>query len=68
LDDYLDRNLSPDEARALEQHLDVCLKCLRRYRFEQSLLDGIRSHLRRVHLPSQLIAALKVRLGAAGEG
>ncbi len=67
LDDYLDRNLSPEEVRRVDEHLDECLSCLRKYRFERALLDGIRSRLRRTSLPPQLMASIKLRLDAAGK-
>jgi anti-sigma factor (TIGR02949 family) len=67
LDEYLDRNLSTEEVRRVDQHLDECLSCLQKYRFEKSLLDGIRSRLRRITLPPQLLASLKLRLDAASE-
>ena len=67
LDDYLDRNLSPEEVRRVDEHLDECLSCLRKYRFERSLLEGIRSRLRRIGLPPHLLASVKLRLDAAGK-
>ena len=67
LDDYLDRNLSSEEVRLVDQHLDECLRCLQKYRFERSLLDGIRSRLRRISLPPHLLASIKLRLDAAGK-
>jgi anti-sigma factor (TIGR02949 family) len=67
LDDYLDRNLSTEEVRRVDQHLDECLRCLQIYRFEKSLLDGIRSRLRRISLPPQLMASIKLCLDVAGE-
>lgn len=66
LDDYLDRNLATEEVRRVYQHLDECLSCVRKYRFEQSLLEGIRSRLRRISLPPHLMASIKLRLDAAG--
>jgi anti-sigma factor (TIGR02949 family) len=62
LDDYLDRNLSPDEVREVDQHLDKCLACLLKCRFEQSLLAGLRSRLRRIDLPPHLLASLSFAL------
>jgi hypothetical protein len=68
LDDYLDRNLSSEEVRLVDQQLDECLRWLQKYRFERSLLDGIRSRLRQIRLPPHMIASLELRLDAAGEG
>jgi len=67
LDDYLDRNLSHAEVGRVHEHLEECLSCLQRYRFERSLLEGIRSRLRRISLPPHLLASIKLRLDAAGE-
>ncbi len=64
LDDYLDRNLSPDEVGEVEQHLDYCLACLQAYRFERALLDGLRSRLRRISLPPGLMASIRLRIEA----
>jgi anti-sigma factor (TIGR02949 family) len=67
LDDYLDRNLSTEEIRRVDEHLDECLSCLQKYRFEKALLDGIRTRLRRISLPPQLMASITLRLNAAGK-
>ncbi len=34
LDDYLDRELTPDEARMVKEHLDTCAACAAEHRFE----------------------------------
>jgi anti-sigma factor (TIGR02949 family) len=65
LDDYLDRNLSTEEVRRVDEHLDECLGCLQKYRFEKALLDGIRTRLRRISVPPQLMASIRFRLNAA---
>ena len=39
---YLDRDLQPAEVAEAERHLDTCIYCRRRYRFELSLRRYIR--------------------------
>lgn len=39
---YLDRDLQPAEVAEAERHLDTCVYCRRRYRFELSLRRYIR--------------------------
>jgi anti-sigma factor (TIGR02949 family) len=58
LDDYLDRNLSELETTLIREHLDTCEACAREFRFEGSLLAGIRTKLRQVELPQELQAKI----------
>jgi hypothetical protein len=58
LDDYLDRELSPDERRLVEEHLRVCGICASEFRFEQSVLDGVRDKLSRLAVPADLMARI----------
>ena len=67
LDSYLDRTLCEDELRQVKAHLEECSVCAGEYRFEQSLLDDVRSKLRRIDLPSDLMGRLSARLAAAGD-
>ncbi len=62
LDDYVDRNLDPEEIRRVEVHLAGCIGCAREYRFEASLLQGIRDRLRRIAVPAGLREAIHHRL------
>lgn len=63
LDDFTDRELSPDEARRVEEHLATCEHCLRAYRFEHATIAEIRAKLRRVMVPpglrARVLSALK---------
>ena len=68
LDDYIDRELSPGDLRMVEQHIEDCLRCAERYRFEISLIQEIRSRLRRIRLPGDLVARIKLRLDAEMAG
>ena len=62
LDDYLDRQLSPDEMRLVEQHLHICEACTREFAFEASVLDGVRRKLRSLEAPPDLLARIAARL------
>ena len=62
LDDYIDRELSPGDMLMVERHIEDCLRCDDRYRFEISLIRELRSRLRRIRLPGDLVARIKLRL------
>jgi anti-sigma factor (TIGR02949 family) len=64
LDDYLDRRLSPAAMRLIEEHLKVCDACTREFRFEASVLDGIRQKLRRISAPADLMARIAAAIAA----
>ncbi len=54
LDDYVDRELSPEETRLVEAHLETCAQCASEYAFEGGVLDGLRRKLRRIEAPADL--------------
>ena len=54
LDDYLDRELSEEEARLVKAHLETCAQCASEYGFEASVLEGLRGKLRRIEAPADL--------------
>ena len=58
LDDYLDRELSADEMVLVKEHLDICAGCAREFKFESSLLRGVRDKLRQIDLPPSLQARI----------
>jgi anti-sigma factor (TIGR02949 family) len=68
LDDYLDRELSVEEASAVEAHLRECEMCMREYAFEGTLLQGIRQKLQRLAAPSDLGARIAARIARDGDG
>jgi anti-sigma factor (TIGR02949 family) len=68
LDDYIDRELSPSDMQMVEQHIEDCLRCAGRYRFEISLIREVRSRLRRICLPADLVARIRLRLDAEATG
>ena len=62
LDDYLDRELGPEERRLVDEHLRICEVCTREFVFEASVLTGVRRKLRTLLAPSDLQARIAARL------
>ena len=62
LDDFLDRRLSPDEMRLIEEHLAVCGWCAREFNFEASVLHGLKRRLRQLDAPPDLLSRILSRL------
>jgi anti-sigma factor (TIGR02949 family) len=62
LDDYLDRQLRPDEMRLVAEHLHICEACTREFTFEASVLDGVRRKLKSLEMPPDLLARIAARL------
>ena len=65
LDDYLDRELSPEEMTLVHEHLEICAGCAREFNFEASVLRGVRDTLRQIDLPDSLQARILAALGKA---
>lgn len=55
LDDYLDRELSPDEIDRVEQHLATCAQCASESRFEGGMLEGLKTKIRQIDVPPSLV-------------
>jgi anti-sigma factor (TIGR02949 family) len=72
LDDYLDRELSPDEMELVRLHLEICEGCAREFKFEASTLRNVSAKLRQLDMPADLLtrtlAALsrEKRTGSSG--
>jgi anti-sigma factor (TIGR02949 family) len=62
LDDYLDRQLSADEMRLVEEHLHICEACTREFAFEASVLAGVRKKLQSISAPPDLLARIAAQL------
>ena len=62
LDDYLDRELTPDQMHLVHEHLEICAVCASEYRFESGIIAGIREKLRRVAVPESLRARISALL------
>jgi anti-sigma factor (TIGR02949 family) len=56
LDDFLDRQLSPQEMLLIEEHLRICDWCTREFNFEASVLHGLKRKLRQIDVPADLVA------------
>ena len=67
LDDFLDRELSPEEMRLVREHIELCAVCAAEFDFERSVVNGMRRKLRQVDLPPDLIARVLGGLPARGE-
>jgi anti-sigma factor (TIGR02949 family) len=67
LDDFLDRRLSAEDTRLIEEHLQICDACTREFAFEASVLVGIRRKLERVAAPPDLLARIAERIARIGE-
>lgn len=62
LDDYLDRELSPEETARVAEHLEVCARCAGEFEIERDVLDEIRKKLGRIKAPPGLLARISQRL------
>ncbi|NOT35540.1 MAG: hypothetical protein HOP12_15450 [Candidatus Eisenbacteria bacterium] len=54
--DYVDRELTVEEIRLVQEHLEVCAGCAREFKFEAQLLDDVRDKLQRVTAPADVKA------------
>jgi len=69
LDDFLDRRLTPEEMRIIEEHLQICAWCTREFAFEASVLGGVRRKLRHLEAPADLVSKVLSQLpGHEGPG
>ncbi len=62
LDDYLDRELAPDEIHRMEEHLEDCEACIREFGFEASVLRAVRAKLQEVEVPQTLADRVSMSL------
>ena len=67
LDDYLDRELAPDEIASVEAHLDLCAVCTAEYRFESSVIAQIRTKLKHLKAPPELLQRIASKLATGGD-
>jgi anti-sigma factor (TIGR02949 family) len=54
LQDYLDRELSPEEIAAVDAHLEDCKMCSTEYKFEANVLRYVADNLAEVPVPVDL--------------
>ena len=62
LDDYLDRELRPEEMRRVQHHIETCAVCAQEYAFEAKVIAEIRGKLHRIDVPASLRTRLAVLL------
>ena len=62
LDDYLDRELAPEEVARVEAHLETCSQCADEFRFEGTVITQVREKLRRLDVPEDLLQRLTAKL------
>jgi anti-sigma factor (TIGR02949 family) len=62
LDDFLDRRLSADEMRIIQEHLEICAWCTREFNFEASVLHGLKRKLRQIEAPPELLSRVLSQL------
>jgi anti-sigma factor (TIGR02949 family) len=67
LNDFLDRRLSPEEMRIMEEHLEICGWCAREFNFEASVLEGVKRKLRQLDVPPDLASKILSRLPPSAE-
>jgi anti-sigma factor (TIGR02949 family) len=65
LDDFVDRELTADEAAMVREHLETCVVCAREYAFESSLLRSVRAKLNHISAPPDLMQKISRRLAEA---
>jgi anti-sigma factor (TIGR02949 family) len=56
LDDYLDRELGPEDLDQIERHLEVCAHCAQDVRLAEGSLRAVRSKLGMIAIPAALHA------------
>ena len=67
LDDFLDRRLTPEEMKIIEEHLEICAWCAREFNFETSVLHGLKRKLRQLEAPSGLLSRILSQLPGSEE-
>ena len=66
LDDYIDRELSPEEARTVLSHLEHCAACAEEFAVERDVLDTLKEKLRHIAAPPGLMERIAQRLEREG--
>jgi len=62
LDDFVDRELAPDELRLVERHMRICVGCAQKYRFEEGFVREVRSKIEHLETPADLMARIRADL------
>lgn len=64
LDEYVDRELAEEELTRVEQHLATCAQCAAEYRFEGTLLEGLKEKMRHIDVPRSAVEKVESVLKA----
>lgn len=67
LDDFLDRELRPEEMQRVESHLETCAVCAREFGYEAAVVREVRTKLKRIGVPPDLRTRLAQMLEAERE-
>ena len=67
LDDYLFRELTPEEIARLEQHLCECIHCANAYKFEGKMLECVKKKIEQIALPADLRDRVRAALDKSTE-
>ena len=67
LDDFIDRELSPDETLLVEEHLQICEWCAKTYEFQSGVLNSVKAKLQRVSAPTDLLSRISSALQSRAE-
>jgi anti-sigma factor (TIGR02949 family) len=62
IDDFLDRELSAEDMKLVQEHLDTCAACSAEFTFEATLIQGVRDKLRRIAVPPDLLSRISRKL------
>ncbi len=65
LDDYLDRELAPDEMERVREHLEVCAICAAEFRFEARVIEVLKSRIASLRPPDELRARVEQAVARA---
>lgn len=62
MQDYLDRELSPEEVRLVQEHLEGCGMCAEEYVFEALIVRRVRISLVDMEIPEELFERVQASL------
>ncbi len=63
LDDFVDHELSPEEEQKVAGHLKICRHCLRKFKFQEELLTGVRARVQAIPASAD-VQALQLKISA----
>ena len=67
LDDFIDRELDPAEQGVVSAHLATCAVCAAEHKFEASVLQQLKSKMRRLVLPQDLFQRISNAIESEGK-